>query len=158
MRRTAKASTSRGTALRVHFQNDRRLNLRLPAQSDEPDPPKDEGNVARRAEVAIDDEMRIFVQVREDMDGIDMISKLREKGIDHLLIDLPSVDREQDNGQLLAHHAFWNYPEQTRLQSTITEFIYVPNEVADGMYLLNMQIAPFENDASPSKPVLYAFE
>ena len=80
---------------------------------------------------------------------------LREKKIDHLLIDLPSVDKEQDNGKLLAHHAFWNYPEQTRLHATITEFIFVPNEVTDGMYLLNIQMAPFENDASPSKPVLY---
>lgn len=80
---------------------------------------------------------------------------LREKGIDHLLIDLPSVDREQDNGLLLAHHAFWNYPENTRLQATITEFIFVPNEITDGMYLLNLQIAPFENDASPAKPVIF---
>ena len=80
---------------------------------------------------------------------------MREKGIDHLLIDLPSVDREQDKGKLLAHHAFWHYPEQTRLNATITEFIFVPDEIKDGMYLLNLQIASFENDASPSKPVLY---
>jgi hypothetical protein len=33
--------------------------------------------------------------------------------------------------------------------------IYVPNEVPDGTYILNLQIAPFENDASPSKPILY---
>ncbi len=80
---------------------------------------------------------------------------LRMQGVDHLLIDLPSVDREQDNGQLLAHHAFWNYPEQTRLHATITEFIYVPSEITDGMYLLNLQMASFENDASPSKPLLF---
>ena len=80
---------------------------------------------------------------------------IRERGIDHLLIDLPSVDREQDNGQLLAHHAFWNYPEKSRLNATITEFIYIPDEITDGSYLLNLQIASFENDASPSKPVLY---
>jgi arylformamidase len=33
--------------------------------------------------------------------------------------------------------------------------IYVPNSIFDGTYLLNIQIASFENDASPSKPVLY---
>jgi hypothetical protein len=33
--------------------------------------------------------------------------------------------------------------------------IYVENQVADGIYILNLQIASFENDASPSKPVLY---
>jgi len=76
-------------------------------------------------------------------------------GIDHLLIDLPSVDREVDDGKLLAHHAFWQYPENTKTHRTITEMIYVPNTIFDGMYLLNLQIASFENDASPSKPVLY---
>jgi hypothetical protein len=33
---------------------------------------------------------------------------------------------------------------------------FVSDEVKDGTYLLNLQIASFENDASPSKPVLYA--
>lgn len=76
-------------------------------------------------------------------------------GIDHLLIDLPSVDKEVDEGKLLSHHAFWRYPNDTQLNRTITEMIYVPNTVYDGTYLLNLQIASFENDASPSKPVLY---
>ncbi|WP_418508549.1 cyclase family protein [Corallibacter sp.] len=80
---------------------------------------------------------------------------LREKGVKHLLIDLPSVDKEKDEGKLLAHHAFWNTAGRPRLDATITEFIFVPNSVLDGTYFLNIQIAPFENDASPSKPVLY---
>lgn len=80
---------------------------------------------------------------------------LREKGVNHLLIDLPSVDRERDDGKLLAHKAFWNFPEAPRKDATITEMIFVPNNVVDGKYLLNLQIASFENDASPSKPVLY---
>ncbi|MBT8267461.1 MAG: cyclase family protein [Bacteroidia bacterium] len=83
---------------------------------------------------------------------------LRQKGIKHLLIDLPSVDKERDEGELLAHHAFWDIHGKIRLDATITEFIYVPNKVKDGPYLLNLQIAPFENDASPSKPVLYKIE
>ncbi len=80
---------------------------------------------------------------------------LREKGINHLLIDTPSVDKEKDEGKLLAHKAFWNYPEAPRMQATITELIYVPEHIKDGSYLLNLMIAPFCNDASPSKPVLY---
>ncbi len=80
---------------------------------------------------------------------------LNELGISHLLIDMPSVDKEVDGGALAAHHAFWQYPENTQFHKTITELIYVPNEVADGTYILNLQIAPFENDASPSKPILY---
>ena len=81
---------------------------------------------------------------------------LREQGVKHLLIDLPSVDREEDGGELAAHHAFWNHPENTRLDCSITELIYVPNEVQDGRYLLNLSFAPFDNDASPSRPTLYA--
>ncbi|MFY0603101.1 MAG: cyclase family protein [Flavobacteriaceae bacterium] len=80
---------------------------------------------------------------------------LREKGIKHLLVDLPSVDREKDGGNLLSHNAFWNTAGKLRLDATITEFIFVPNSVEDGTYFLNLMIAPFENDASPSKPVLY---
>ena len=80
---------------------------------------------------------------------------LKEKGIKHLLIDLPSVDKEKDDGKLLSHNAFWSTDGELRMDATITEFIYVPNEVEDGEYLLNLMIAPFENDATPSKPVLY---
>ena len=80
---------------------------------------------------------------------------LREKGVKHLLVDTPSVDKENDNGELLAHKAFWNIGGQTRMDATITELIYVPNSVKDGKYILNILIAPFENDASPSKPILY---
>jgi kynurenine formamidase len=80
---------------------------------------------------------------------------LREKGVKHLLVDTPSVDKENDDGQLLAHKAFWNYGGQVRTDATITELIYVPNSVKDGKYILNILIAPFENDASPSKPILY---
>ena len=68
---------------------------------------------------------------------------------------MPSIDREMDEGKLEAHHAFWDYPNRTQSQKTITEMIYVPNEVIDGTYILNLQIAPFENDASPSKPIIY---
>jgi len=87
---------------------------------------------------------------------------LVEKGIKHLLIDLPSVDREEDEGRLVAHKAFWkvkdihNVNSDARFDATITEMIYVEDSIKDGLYLLNLQIASFENDASPSKPVLYA--
>ena len=86
------------------------------------------------------------------------MKRFRESGIKHLLIDLPSVDKEKDGGELKAHHAFWDVNGNIRLDATITEMIYVPHEVADGRYLLNLQIAPFENDATPSKPILYKIE
>ncbi|MCB9246270.1 MAG: cyclase family protein [Flavobacteriales bacterium] len=81
--------------------------------------------------------------------------ELAQRGIRHLLVDLPSIDREEDQGKLLAHHAFWNYPDDPRLNATITEFIYADNSIPDGTYLLNLQVAPLELDASPSRPVLF---
>jgi len=78
-----------------------------------------------------------------------------EKGIQHLLFDTPSVDKEVDNGALLAHKAFWQYPENTNTQRTITELVYIPNTIYDGTYLLDLQVAAFENDAAPSRPLLY---
>lgn len=83
------------------------------------------------------------------------VNFLVANGVKHLLIDLPSVDREEDGGKLLAHKTFWNYPEAPREDCTITELIYVPEHIADGAYLLNIQIASFEIDVSPSKPILY---
>ncbi len=80
---------------------------------------------------------------------------LREKGIKHLLFDMPSVDKEKDDGMLLAHKAFWDYDGKPRMNTTITELIFVPNRVKDGTYFLNLMVAPFENDAAPSKPILY---
>lgn len=85
----------------------------------------------------------------------DAIKLLVKKGIKHLLVDLPSVDKEEDGGALKAHNAFWNTKGKIRKDATITELIYVSNKIEDGVYMLNLQIAPFENDATPSKPILY---
>jgi len=85
----------------------------------------------------------------------DAIKLLVKKGIKHLLVDLPSIDREEDGGELKGHNAFWNTQGKIRTDATITEFVYVSNKLKDGTYMLNLQIAPFENNATPSKPVLY---
>lgn len=80
-------------------------------------------------------------------------------GVEHLLVDLPSIDKEQDGGNLFAHKTWWRYPADDtsliRQRSTITELIYVPNDIPDGYYLLNLQICALELDVSPSKPVIY---
>jgi arylformamidase len=85
-----------------------------------------------------------------------------ECGFKHLLVDMPSIDRLFDEGKLLNHRIFWNVEPasfelnpKSRINSTITELIYVPNDVPDGEYLLNLQIAPFAADASPSRPILF---
>lgn len=89
-----------------------------------------------------------------DVAALDIINKLSVK---HLLIDLPSVDKEQDNGVLAFHHGFWGVPKKPDFERTITEFIYVPETVIDGAYFLNLQVAPFENDAAPSRPLLFKY-
>lgn len=85
----------------------------------------------------------------------DVVELLNDLGIVHFLTDTPSVDRENDNGELAFHHAFWNVPQTENSKRTITEMIFVPDTCEDGVYLLNLQTAPFQNDATPSRPVLY---
>lgn len=93
----------------------------------------------------------------------DAMQMIVDRGFTHLLVDIPSIDRLFDDGHLSNHRIFWNVEmesfeinEATRIGSTITELIYVPKDVTDGEYLLNLQIAPFESDAAPSRPVLFA--
>ncbi len=83
---------------------------------------------------------------------------LADRDIKHLLVDLPSVDREQDEGNLTMHKNFWRYPHNIRRDCTITELIFVDDCILDGYYLLNLQICSLVADASPSKPVLYLLE
>jgi arylformamidase len=83
------------------------------------------------------------------------IERINELGIQHLIVDLPSIDREEDNGALIAHHKFWNYPENPQTNKFITELVFIPDSVPDGRYLSNIQITSLENDASPSKVVLF---
>lgn len=83
-------------------------------------------------------------------------------GVQHLLVDLPSVDRMFDEGRLSAHHVFWNVPQGSQnvdenhpSLKTITEMIYIDDSVSDGEYLLNLQTPSFVADAAPSRPVIY---
>jgi arylformamidase len=86
-------------------------------------------------------------------------------GVEHLLTDLPSVDRLLDEGRLCGHRVFFGLPagssdaaQVARPGATITEMIYVPDAVADGLYALSLQLAPWVSDAAPSRPVLYPLE
>ena len=86
---------------------------------------------------------------------IDIIELLDQFNIKHLLIDVPSVDRESDGGKLVFHHRFWKVPEAPNHERTITELVFIKDSIEDGAYILELQVAPFENDAAPSRPVLY---
>ena len=80
---------------------------------------------------------------------------LVDRGVEHILVDLPSIDKEEDAGKLEAHRAFWQMHKTPRSGATITELIYVPNEIEDGDYFLQLNIPSLEMDAAPSKPVIY---
>jgi kynurenine formamidase len=91
----------------------------------------------------------------------DAMEFIVQNNVKHLLVDLPSIDRIYDDGKLVNHRIFWNVEPgkfetnaATRTNATITELIYVHNNIDDGDYTLNLQIAPFQSDAAPSRPVL----
>lgn len=97
--------------------------------------------------------------------SLDAVRLLVDWGVRHLLVDLPSLDRIHDEGRLAGHRRFWGLPEAgvssadaERPDATITEMIFVPDEVEDGLYALSIQVAPFAADAAPSRPLLFALE
>jgi len=93
---------------------------------------------------------------------LEAAARLVELGIEHLLVDLPSIDRAQDGGLLAAHRVFWGLPAGSRSRAlaarpaaTITELCYVPDTLDDGLYLLSLQLPAFVSDAAPSRVLLY---
>lgn len=93
------------------------------------------------------------------------VSLLVERGIEHLVVDLPSIDRSHDEGRLTAHRVFFGLPrgsatlaQATRPRATVTELAYIPDSVPDGPYLLELQVPALGGDAVPSRPLLYRWE
>lgn len=87
---------------------------------------------------------------------------LVERDIEHLIVDLPSIDRAHDEGRLTAHRLFFGLPpgesalsRAARPQCTITELAYVADEAADGPCLVQLQVPAINGDAVPSRPLLY---
>jgi kynurenine formamidase len=87
---------------------------------------------------------------------------LAERGIEHLVLDVPSADRASDGGVLTAHRIFFGLPpgssqleQATRRGATITELAYAEDGIADGWYLLSLQAPAIAGDAVPSRPLLY---
>jgi len=88
---------------------------------------------------------------------------LNERGVEHLLVDIPSIDRLHDDGLMTCHHIFWQVDEGSHqvndnslINKTITEMAFIDNEISDGFYFINIQTPAFHNDAAPSRPVLFS--
>jgi kynurenine formamidase len=97
---------------------------------------------------------------------VEAAAHLRERGVRHVLVDLPSLDREDDGGLLAAHRAFFDLPvgvgaadvdgdaDEAPLPRTVTELIAVDDDVAVGLYALFLQVPSMLADAVPSRPLL----
>jgi arylformamidase len=90
------------------------------------------------------------------------MAAVRGRGVNHLLVDLPSLDPLIDGGRLAAHRVFWGMPPGSKeipagdaRRRTVTEMIFVPDDVPDGRYLLTIQIPRLVSDAAPSRPILF---
>jgi kynurenine formamidase len=89
-----------------------------------------------------------------------LMQELVARGVEHLVTDLPSVDRLEDEGRLTAHRIFFGLPERgtslldaRRAHCTITELAQFPAGLQDGACALQLQIPDFSGDAVPSRPL-----
>lgn len=87
---------------------------------------------------------------------------LVEKRIEHLVLDVPSVDRTHDDGHLVGHRLFFGLPpgshsrgDAARSRATITELAFIPDEVPDGPCVLSLAVPAIGGDAVPSQPIVY---
>lgn len=93
---------------------------------------------------------------------IEAMEYVFQQNVQHLLVDMPSIDRLNDEGKLTNHHIFWGIAQGSHTLAgiapspkTITELIHAPDALSDGNYMLNLQVAAFASDAAPSRPLLY---
>ena len=93
------------------------------------------------------------------------MAEIARRKVNHLLVDVPSVDRMDDQGKLSNHRLFWEVPSgqpgsraSPAPHRTISELIFALDEAHDGYYLLNLRIAPFSCDAAPSRPLIFPVE
>ncbi len=89
-----------------------------------------------------------------------LMQEVVARGVEHLVTDLPSVDRIEDDGRLAAHRIFFglpadstSLPDAQRAHCTITELAQFPASLQDGVCALQLQIPDFSGDAVPSRPL-----
>lgn len=92
----------------------------------------------------------------------DAMKYIVARKIKHLLVDFPSVDKMYDDGLLSNHRLFWNvkpnsikHHDNSWINKTITEMIFVSPTIKDGFYLCNLNAPAIKTDAVPTNPILY---
>ena len=93
---------------------------------------------------------------------VEALAWINDVRFEHLLVDFPSLDRMHDEGLLTNHHLFWNIAETThrvapaaRIGRSVSELLFVPDELPDGFYLLNLQFPDWGTDAAPARPIVF---
>jgi hypothetical protein len=108
--------------------------------------------------------------------SLEAVRWLRDRDTRHLVLDLPSLDRSHDAGELAGHRLFFGLPDRAagtaervataaapaadaaRADCTITELAFVPDALVDGPALLQLTMPAIDGDAVPSEPLLYRLE
>lgn len=83
------------------------------------------------------------------------LEMLKQAGFKHLVCDLPSVDRESDEGRLSAHKHWFIVDGSVPADRTISELVYITDEAPDGEYMLSVQAPAIETDAVASRIIIY---
>jgi kynurenine formamidase len=91
-----------------------------------------------------------------------LVADLVDRGIEHLVVELPSIDRAHDEGRLCGHRLFFGLPpgstrlaEATRRGCTVTEYASIPAALADGPCALQLTLPRLAGDAVPSRPLAF---
>jgi hypothetical protein len=91
-----------------------------------------------------------------------LVNELVARGIEHLVVDLPSIDRGRDGGRLCGHRLFFGLPpgstrlaEAARRGCTVTEYARIPATLADGPCALQLTLPRLAGDAVPSRPLVF---
>ena len=118
-----------------------------------------EGLIIRTRPNSVQKMSQNYMEAPSPFFTLEAMQYIRNRGVKHLLVDIPSVDRLFDDGRLSCHNIFWDtkdkkYNSETK-NYTITEMIYVDDKIQDGQYLLNLQIPSFVSDAAPSRPIIF---
>ncbi len=82
--------------------------------------------------------------------------------IQHLIVDLPSIDKAHDEGKLSNHHIWWQVnpqskvlQETSRSDRTVSEWVFYPRNCKDGKYFVIYQAPLWGLDAVPTSIWLY---
>ena len=121
-----------------------------------------EGLIIRTLPNSSDKKSRRYSKNLPPFFSLEAMKFIRSLEVNHLLLDIPSVDRTFDEGKLNAHHIFWDVEAGSHEVSagncsarTVTEMIFADDSIPDGNYFASIHIPNFTADAAPSRVLLF---